>query len=300
MSTSVLIIDDEKVQAQGLENRLNQTLSHASIRAVYEEKDIIAQIENWYFNIAIVDLRMDNFEIDGIFIIRKILTINPFAKIIVVSGYLNDYDEQLEFLKTGRIIASIEKGDINAFTEKIIRAIKSVEADEEANPHLNQKTLESLYAEAKNEPKAYEKGEKFERFVSFMFGQMGFQHIQKRVIDVSRGEIDLVVRNEIDDLFFRKFKPYFFVECKNISEKVNRNQFTDFEKKVKYSNGMCNLGFLFTSNVFTEDVRKETLRTSGDDHKIIFIGQPEIAQLIRSNNMLQSLKSIIDTQVKDN
>ena len=298
--TSILVIDDEKVQAEGLAKALQVRMPHTAVRAAFEEKTILEQVEDWYYNIAIVDLRMDNFTIDGIIIIRKILQVNPFAKIIVVSGYLPDYESQLEFFKTGKIIATIEKGGVEAFTEKIVVAIKSVEADYEQNPQLNQTTLETLFAEAKNEPDAYQKGLMFEKFVGFLFGQMGFQHIQKRVIDVSRNEIDLVVRNEIDDLFFQKFSPYFFIECKNTSEKVNKGQFVEFEKKLSTSNGLANLGFIVTSNVFTEEARKEAIRSSKENYKVVFIGQPEIAALIRSNHLLQTLKQIIDNQVKDN
>ena len=88
MKRSILIIDDVKEQAEGLEKGLGKKLSlEYNIKSVYQEKEILETIENRYFSLAIVDLRMDGFAFDGIELINKIIETNPFAKIIIVSAF---------------------------------------------------------------------------------------------------------------------------------------------------------------------------------------------------------------------
>jgi DNA-binding NarL/FixJ family response regulator len=300
MNHSVLVIDDEQQQAEGMKKFLKKERPNFFVESAFKETDILEKIESLYFDIAIVDLQMNDFEIDGIIIIRKILEANPFARIIIVSGYLPSYDAQIaEISKSGKIETVIEKTSIDIFTKKILGAIDSiVEAHEKYYFHQN--GLQSLYAEAKNETDKYSKGTKFERFVGFLFSQMGFIHISKRVKDQSLGEVDLIVRNELNDLFFQKFKPYILIECKNTAEKVDINDFKLFYGKLEHTNGMANLGFLITSNTMKSTVYQEAMRTSGKGNKVIFITHLEIARLIQSSNLLDTMKAIIDEQVKDN
>ena len=155
MNHSVLVIDDEQQQAEGMKKFLKKERPDFFVESAFKEKDILEKIENLYFDVAIVDLQMNDFEIDGISIIRKILEINPFARIIIVSGYLPSYDTQIaDVFKSGKIEAVIEKTSVDIFTKKILASIDNIiEASEKSS--LHQTTLASLYAEAKNELNTY-------------------------------------------------------------------------------------------------------------------------------------------------
>lgn len=300
MNHSILVIDDEHQQAEGMKKFLKKERPHFFVESAFQEQDILEKIENLYFDVAIVDLQMNDFEIDGILIIRKILEVNPFARIIIVSGYVLKYDTQIaEISKSGKIEDVIEKGVIDVFTKNVLKAVDNI-IEESEKSSLHQRTLESLYAGAKNEPDKYLKGTKFEHFVSLLFSQLGFNHINKRVKDQSLGEVDLIVRNELNDIFFQKFKPYILIECKNTAEKVDINDFKLFYSKLEHTNGMANLGFLITSNTIKNTAYTEAIRTSGKGNKVIFITHLEIARLIQSINILDTMKAIIDEQVKDN
>ena len=125
--------------------------------------------------------------------------------------------------------------------------------------------------------------------------------MQRNVIDKSRNEIDIIIRNEIDDLFFQKFKPYILIECKNEQEKPDKNTFIQFYTKLENTASMSNLGFLITSAAGMKDTAyKEAMRSSKQQCKVIFITQIEIMRLLQAQNMLDMLKTIIDEQVKDN
>jgi CheY-like chemotaxis protein len=301
MNHSILILDDEQQQAEGLLRFIKNEKPTFTVNAAYQEADMLAKIENLYFSIALVDLQMNDYTFDGIDLIEKIIEYNPFAKIIVVTGYFSIFESRLNnFFKTGKIVAVIEKTSNDIFKPEILSKINQIVVEAENNHLLHQKTLEMLYADAKNETNAYLKGSKFEYFITMLFAQMGFIHISKRLKDRSLNEVDLVVRNEINDLFFQKFKAYILIECKNTETKVDKNNFKLFYEKIKETNGLSNLGFLITSNSFTWNTYFDAIRTSKENCKVVFITQKEIYRLIYSINILETLKSIIDEQVKDN
>lgn len=302
MKKSILIIDDDKVQAQGLSKALQKELNQAEIFIATEQEGILSSIVDKFYYIAIVDLRMDGFDFDGIEIINQIIEKNPFPKVIIVSAFTNEYLVQTKKLWTsGKIIDIVEKEDYDTWIPKLKSIIEDYFIELENNPSQLNKALLDYYSYAKNIENTYEKGEKFEQFVSLLFGNIGYKDIKKRVIDKSRNEVDLIVRNEIDDTFLDKLGNYFLVECKNKpSSKVTKNDFIIFASKVKMSNDLVKIGFLFSTGYITKNTYTEALRTSNDTKKIIFFSNPQIERLLKASDIRDEFKKIIDEQVKDN
>ena len=206
MKRSILIIDDVKEQAEGLEKGLGKKLSlEYNIKSVYQEKEILETIENRYFSLAIVDLRMDGFAFVGIELINKIIETNPFAKIIIVSAFKGEYLLQLKDLfLTGKIIDVLDKEDYDIWIPKISSIIERYHNESLTSTDEINNALLEFYSNAKNETDTYSKGEKFEHFVSLLFQSIGYNSINKRVIDKSLNEVDLIIRNEIEDPFLNK------------------------------------------------------------------------------------------------
>jgi two-component SAPR family response regulator len=234
MNKSVLIIDDEQVQVKSLYKGLVEKLPNVEFMPVYTEDEILPAIENKFYSLAIVDLRMDKYKFDGIELIQKIVEINPFAKIIVISAFTQEYIEKLKtFILAGKIVDVIEKEKFETWITKIVNTITKYyqETQEDSSPLKS--ALLQYYADAKNEQDTYRKGEKFENFVSLLFGNIGYKDIKRRFTDESRNEVELIVRNEIDDLFLNKLGDYFLVECKNkTNENVGKNDFIVFFSKL--------------------------------------------------------------------
>ncbi len=299
---SILIIDDENIQATSLAKSLKKERMDIDFHVASKENDILYSIEHLYFDIAVVDLRMDDFEIDGFSVIDKIIKINPFAKIIIVSAFTQEYLTELnKVLVSGKIIGIIEKKEYGVFVNEILLCVAKYEELLTHNPKETSKALLSYYANAKNQSNTYEKGIVFEHFITLLFSNMGFKHINKRVIDKSRNEVDLIIRNDIEDTFFSKFRPYFLIECKNMPEDgVGKNDFVQFYSKLKNTNGLSDMGFLITTGYISKTTYLEALRTSLGKEKITFISNPEIERIINSERPLDELKIIIDEQVKDN
>lgn len=302
MKRSVLIIDDELDQAEGLTKSLSKLVPNTSFEYASEEDNIISAIENKYFSIAIVDLRMDKFSFDGIELINKIIDINPFAKIVIISAFTGEYLKPIKDLfKTGKILDIIEKKEFNLFTNELKDVIEKYHIELFDNPSEINNALLEFYSQAKNETDAFKKGERFENFVSLLFQSIGYSKVSKRVIDKSLNEVDLIIRNEINDSFLSKFGKYILIECKNKpKEKVDKNTFIVFNNKLIHTNNLSELGILATTGYVSRNTYIEAVRTSHDVRKIIFLSNKEFEALILSNDKLETFKEIIDNQVKDN
>ena len=296
MNKSVLIIDDDRTQAEQLSRALSSLMPEMSFYFASEEEDIQHKLIGCYYNLAIVDLRMDAYSIDGFDVIDQISIVNPFAKIIAMSAYSKEYSDKInKYLIEGKIISISEKEDWDNWIPKLQDTICHY-FSLDSRPVITQ-TLEDLYAEAKNESDTYKKGVMFENFVVVLFRHMGFEHIFTRVIDAARNEKDIVVRNDIQDFFFLKYGKYIYAECKNKpNEGFSKNDFIIFNSKVTSSYGDCDLGIVFTTGHIKNTVYKEALKESRFEARIMYVTQPEIERLIHAGDILEEFKRIIDEQ----
>lgn len=302
MIKSVLIIDDEQAQAEGVAKAFKKDKPEFYVDFAYTEDVILQKIENTFYNIAVVDLRMDKFNINGFNIIKRIIEVNPFAKIIIVSAFVAEYIGEIqEVLPSGKIQGIVEKTDFDQYIAKIYTLSEQIINDIDVKFMLSSKALSKMYAQAKLESNAQKKGQLFEDFVALLFGSMGFKYIYNRIKDKSLNEVDLILRNDIHDNFIQRFGEYILIECKNKPDgAVTKNDFILFYNKIKSTNGLAKFGILITTGYITWNTYYEALRESKGDVKIIFISNPEIEKLINSEKPLEEFKKIIDLQVKDN
>lgn len=302
ITKQILVIDDEKEQAEALKNIVLEMFRDADVFLVSEENEIEHAVTERFYNLVLLDIKLNGCRKDGIEYAKQIMEVNPFAKIIFVSGFLADYMEVLnDFLKSNRVLAfSGKKTNYAEWKNELEPLIRSYYEETEYKNEIN-KALLTSYANAKNEPDTYKKGVMFEDFVSFLFRNVGFKTILKRVKDKSLNEVDLIVRNDIDDGFLSKFGKYILVECKNKpGNNVSKNDYIVFKNKVDNTNHLAELGFLITTSKMAWTAYQEALRDSHDVSKVVFIDDQRIFELINAEDMKEKLKEIIDAQVKDN
>ena len=118
----ILVIDDDAVQAAALAKKLSETIPSSELMCASSEESIGDTVENKFYNLAILDIRMDNFDFDGIQIAKRILEVNPFARIIFVSRYLPEYmDSSLRCSRTGMCSAFPTRKPITTLGAKNLR-----------------------------------------------------------------------------------------------------------------------------------------------------------------------------------
>lgn len=301
ITKQILVIDDEKEQAEALKRTVLEMFPDADVFLASKEDEIEHAVAERFYNLVLLDIKLNGCRKNGIDYAKQIIEVNPFAKIIFVSGFLADYTDVLnEFLKSNRVLAFSEKKDYEEWKKELEPLIRSYYEETTYKNEINRILLAS-YANAKNEPDTYKKGVMFEDFVSFLFRNIGFKTILKRVKDRSLNEVDLIVRNDIDDNFLTKFGKYVLVECKNRpGDSVSKNDYIVFKSKLDTTNHMAELGFLVTTSKMAWTAYQEAMRDSHDVSKIVFIDDRRIFDLINAEDMKEKLKEIIDSQVKDN
>lgn len=302
MNKHIFVIDDEAIQADGLAKQLNERMGAEAyfFEALSSEEAISQAVDDRFCSLAIIDLRMDDFPFNGIEIARRIIRNNPLAKVILVSAWLPEFLTELEGLMTGgNVLKVMEKKEMSTWVpeiEGIVRAFFQKQADGLSE---NSKMLLNAYARAKNEQQAFKKGQLFEEFLVNLFGQIGFQFIQKRVTDAT-SETDLILRNDIDDSFLSKFGKYIFIEAKNRpSAAVDKNDFIAFRSKLDSSNQLAELGIMASSHRIASTVRLEALRTSRENGKVLLFANDELMRLIMADDKRYELKKLIDEQIKE-
>lgn len=302
MERNILIIDDDKVQSENLAKMLSRELSSYTFEPYYLEEDIENAIVERFYTLAIVDIRMDKFKINGIQIVNKIFEVNPFAKVILVSAFKDEYFSNFkEIILTGKVIDILDKRPLKEWIKEITPIIKAYYDELESNPSVINNALLKYYADAKNEEDTFKKGELFEHFVSLIFQSFGYENITKRVKDKSLNEVDLIIRNETKDSFLNKFGKYILIECKNKPKtKVSKNDFILFYSKLKHTSGLSDFGIIATTGYIAKTTYIEAARNSSHEEKIIFLSNPEFLRLINSSDKKEEFKRIIDEQVKDN
>lgn len=301
MNKYVLIIDDEKDQAENLAKKLGKNFEHDDL--IFEnyssEEQLNKAIETRFYRLAIIDVKLDGFSENGIQLAKKIIESNPLIKILFVSSfkeqYLNEYNS---LISNGSVIGFLAKDEFLQLCDNLSKIIRNNIIDTDYNSTvLVNDTLLSLYEEAVNQENTHKKGILFERFLSMLFHSIGFTFLQKRVKD-STSEIDLVIRNDINDPFLYKFGKYILVESKNEQEKINKDKFVLFRTKLNTTNQLAELGIIATSNLVAKTVKEEELRSSAEKGKIILLSRIELFRLIEANNKLSEFKDIIDEQVR--
>lgn len=60
------MIDDEKLQAQALASGIQKSVQNSEVMYAYDETDIINKVCNAFYNLLILDIRMDNYGFNGI------------------------------------------------------------------------------------------------------------------------------------------------------------------------------------------------------------------------------------------
>ena len=303
MEKTVLIINDEKLQSKSLKSQLAELLPDEHFESYRGAEEILHAIENRFYTLAILNIPIEESALSGIALAKRIFEINPIASIIVITPYREDFFKQFEpILVSGKVLDVISKQNNSSATASLIKPIITsyYQKIDQHTSILNASLLQH-YSDVKNEIDPLKKGPHFERFISLLFGFLGYKEIRKRVIDSSRNEVDIIIRNEIKDPFLNKFGKYILLECKNRPDyTIGKNDFIIFNEKLKNSNGLAELGIIASTGGFAKTTYLEAMRGSGTVNKVLFLSNVEFLSLIGADDKIEAFKKIIDEQMKNN
>jgi hypothetical protein len=125
-----------------------------------------------------------------------------------------------------------------------------------------------------------EKGRSLEALMETIFASHPSFVVANRALNLGDEEIDLVVRNHVDDPFWQALRsPLILVECKNWTAPVGTKEVRDFETKLR-DHPLAQVGIFVALNGFTGEVKSALLRAEREGYHICTITRTQIERLI--------------------
>ncbi|MGH9832201.1 MAG: restriction endonuclease, partial [Blastocatellia bacterium] len=105
----------------------------------------------------------------------------------------------------------------------------------------------------------------------------------------------LVVRNASADPFWRGLGSLILVEAKHWqSQRVGKNEYVQFYRKLENRGGHCTLGFLICTERFAETLHQERLRDSKFPLRVAPIDGEDLRRLIEAEDRSAVLRGFVE------
>tara|TARA_B100001027_G_scaffold140418_1_gene97632 strand:- start:3296 stop:4651 length:1356 start_codon:yes stop_codon:yes gene_type:complete len=140
MSVEILIIDDNSEIRQILEEILSETGFKTRLAANYNQA--LGEIDKKLPDVAIIDVKLDKSENDGIELLNHIKTKNKDIPVIIISGHAN-IEMAVKSLKSGAFEFIQKPFDRNRLVNFVNRAAENVKLKNE-NKNLKYKLFQSF------------------------------------------------------------------------------------------------------------------------------------------------------------
>lgn len=125
-----------------------------------------------------------------------------------------------------------------------------------------------------------EKGRSLEALMETIFANHPGFVVSNRAFNLGDEEIDLIVRNHVDDPFWQALhSPLILVECKNWTAPVGTKEVRDFETKLR-DHPLAQVGIFVALNGFTSEVKSALLRAEREGYHICTITRTQIECLV--------------------
>jgi Holliday junction resolvase-like predicted endonuclease len=154
------------------------------------------------------------------------------------------------------------------------------------------------YQEALRDGDARQKGKALEELLAAVFASIPGFIVSESNYHTATEEIDLVLRNASDDPFWRRWGSLILVEAKNWqSQRVGKNEYAQFYRKLENRGGHCTLGFLICTERFAETFHLERLRDSKFPLRVAPIDGEDLRRLAEAEDRAVVLREMVERAV---
>jgi CheY-like chemotaxis protein len=286
---NVLIVDDDP--------SFQETYRSFLDRQGYRSRSAVSRaqaIELWrqeQFDVVLLDLRLQGGAVseDGIDLLEA-LTFST-AKVLVMTGYASDDSIRRAFelgaydylVKGSGVTPALLAAKLDQVRELVRARQRGEPAGEEVIREL-WRTLTSGTSHAR--------GRQLEELILRLLCAVPGFHEASRRLRASTEELDVVVRNESLDEFWRKQGSYFLVEAKNWAHKVGARELRDFGTKVVRRKANASLGFIVAPGGFTKSLAPELSAFRGEGVTLVPVDREGLERLVIAPDRSQVLKDL--------
>jgi len=299
MNKNILIVYHIPSEASPLVKLLHEQMPGFIFERKTVEDEILQAIKSMNYSLAIFDLDIKLKGYTGLQLATMLVKINPLIKFLFLSANASwEYKSQLiAAIDSDRMVDIVVKRRLHLSEELKLVLEHYYRNLLRADTNLNNGLLE-YYEIAKNEKNLYQKAVIFESFMMALFQAFGYKEMKERIRNHAMNEIDVIIRNEIDDSFLRSFGKYVLIECKNIPGlAISRYDLINFHSKVKHAIGLNTMGIFATTGLVSRDIYDEAMSSAAEPGKIVFLDDAEILKLIRAEDKIEEFKKMITGQI---
>lgn len=231
----------------------------------------------------------------GLDLLEEVSRRSPGTKTIVITGYADSRAVvrafaagAFDYLEKTEVLDALLRIKLRSAWE-IVRT-REAAALERSQLEGN---LRTAWQGTLAETDRHRKGLLLEETMDILFRTMpGFVVVDRRR-DNDVEELDLVVRNESSDPFWRQEGPYLLVECKNWVAPVGRAEFDAFRAKMGRRHQRCRLGIFVALGGFTAGFRAvATLGTAESPDLFVLLDRADLEAWIGASDRAEHLKTL--------
>lgn len=295
LSPKILIVDDDPSFVQIYLGILSGEGYSAESAATREEA--LAKLDAGDWTAVLLDQRLRGADgpDSGLDLLEEVSRRSPGAKSIVVTGYADSRAVERAFE-----LGAYDYLEKNAVLDALLRiklrsaweSVRARDAAALARSELDRQ-LRETWAACLRETDRNRKGALLEEVLDTLFRTMpGFVVFSRnRRNDIE--EIDLVVRIESSDPFWRDEGQYLLVECKHWSAPVPRREFDSLRGKMNRKHRRCRLGVFVALGGFTEPFRAMATLVSSESHDLVLpVDRARLERWIGASDRVQFLKDL--------
>jgi Holliday junction resolvase-like predicted endonuclease len=155
--------------------------------------------------------------------------------------------------------------------------------------------IAAKYQEILRSSDARKKGKALEELLAAIFASIPGFTVSERNYHTATEEIDLVLCNASADPFWRGMGSLILVEAKHWqSQRVGKNEYVQFYRKMENRGGHCMLGFLICTERFAETFHEERLRDSKFPLRVVPIDGEGLRQLVEAEDRDAVLRALVE------
>jgi hypothetical protein len=159
--------------------------------------------------------------------------------------------------------------------------------------------LQRNWERAKLELDPHEKGRLLERVGRLLFSQVSGWRVQGHALRRKNQEIDIAAHNERAGGVLGRGE-IVLGEAKNRVGKVDPDQYVAFRNKVRKTNGLAKIGFMFSKTGFTDGVILESARDSEGETLIVLVDERALLRIWQGHQSItDGMTAIVMQAIQD-
>lgn len=297
MTPNILVVDDDRDFMETCVESLRR--AGWSAIGVCTPEEALAHIqasEEW--DVVVVDehLRGQQGPAMAADLVQQWTTLRPELRAIVMTAYATEANIRVGF-RSGVYDYLIKDGFFTTFllvkVGRILDAAQAARLRRTTKAELEKK-IRTVWDEARTTTDRHRKGRALEEAIVLLLQTLPGWYIANKNVSDGKEELDIVIRNESPDPFFSKLGTYFFVECKNWSTSVGRDEADVFGRKLERHRVNTHTGLFISMGEITAPAREEFARIQEKNLRVVILDPSAIQQLIDAPDRSAWLKQCFD------